>query len=152
MTIDQLLPGNIGVSASYVFSRALHLPVFTDGNLAPTSATKTYTYPDGGTFTVPFYTSANRVNATGSILTGRSVVNSLYNSFVLTVRKRYRHGVEFTANYTLSKAEDGGQVAGQFGTFNGTDYTVDPYNQKGMWGLSDLDQRQRLGGQRGMET
>lgn len=144
VTIDQLLPGNIGVSASYVFSRALHLPVFTDGNLAPTSATKTYTYPDGGTFTVPFYTSANRVNATGPILTGRSVVNSLYNSFVLTVRKRFSHGVEFTANYTLSKAEDDGQVGGQFGTFNGTDYTVDPYNQKAMWSLSDLDQRHRV--------
>jgi len=144
VTIDQVLPGNVGVSASYVFSRGLHLPVFTDGNLTPTSATKTYTYPDGGTFTVPFYTSANRANATGPILTGRSVVNSLYNSFVLTVRKRYQHGLEFTANYTLSKAEDGGQVPGQFGTFNGTDSTIDPYNQKGMWGLSDLDQRQRL--------
>jgi hypothetical protein len=144
VTIDQQLPGNIGVSASYVFSRALHLPVFTDGNLTPTSATKTYTYPDGGTFTVPFYTSANRANATGPILTGRSVVNSLYNSFVLTVRKRYQHGLEFTANYTLSKSEDDGQVSGQFGTFNGTDYTIDPYNQKAMWGLSDLDQRQRL--------
>jgi Carboxypeptidase regulatory-like domain/TonB dependent receptor len=144
VTVDQQLPGNIGVSASYVFSRALHLPVFTDANLSPTTATKTYTYPDGGTFTVPFYTSANRVNNTGSILVGRSVVNSLYNSFVLTVRKRMQHGVEFVANYTLSKAEDDGQVGGQFGTFNGTDYTVDPYNQKGMWSLSDLDQRQRL--------
>ncbi len=144
VTVDQQLPGNVGVSASYVFSRALHLPVFTDANLAPTTATKTYTYPGGSTFTVPFYTSANRVNATGPILTGRSVVNSLYNSFVLTVRKRMAHGVEFVANYTLSKAEDDGQVMGQFGTFNGTDYTIDPYNQKAMWGLSDLDQRQRL--------
>jgi hypothetical protein len=143
-TVDQQLPGNIGISASYVFSRALHLPVFTDGNLAPTSTTKTYTYPGGATFTVPFYTSANRVNATGPILTGRSVVNSLYNSFVLNVRKRLEHGVEFNINYTLSKAEDDGQVGGQFGTFNGTDYTIDPYNQKGMWSLSDLDQRNRF--------
>ena len=93
---------------------------------------------------MPFYTSANRFNATGSILTGRSIVNSLYNSFVLKVRKRFQHGVEFAANYTLSKAEDDGQVPGQFGTFNGTDSTVDPYNQKGMWGLSDLDQRHRF--------
>ena len=36
VTVDQQLPGNIGVSASYVFSRALHLPVFTDANLSPT--------------------------------------------------------------------------------------------------------------------
>ncbi len=112
MTIDQQLPGNIGISASYVFSRALHLPVFTDANLSPTTATKTYTYPDGSTFTVPFYTNANRVNATGPILTGRSVVNSLYNSFVLNLRKHFQHGVEFAVNYTLSKAEDDGQVGG----------------------------------------
>ena len=144
VSFDQQLPGNIGFSASYVFSRALHLPVFIDANLGPTTATKTYTYPDGGTFTVPFYTSANRLNATGPILAGRSVVNSLYNSMVLNLRKRMQHGVEFTINYTLSKAEDDGQVGGQFGTFNGTDYTIDPYNQKGMWSLSDLDQRHRF--------
>jgi hypothetical protein len=144
VTIDQQLPGNIGISGSWVFSRALHLPVFTDGNLGETTATKTYTYPGGSTFTVPFYTSANRLNATGPILTGRSTVNSLYNSFVLNVRKHFQHGVEFAINYTLSKAEDDGQVGGQFGTFNGTDSTVDPYNQKGMWALSDLDQRNRF--------
>jgi hypothetical protein len=144
VTIDQQLPGNIGISGSWVFSRALHLPAFTDGNLGPTTATKTYTYPGGATFTVPFYTAANRLNATGPILVGRSTVNSLYNSFVLNVRKRLQHGVEFAFNYTLSKAEDDGQVPGQFGTFNGTDSTVDPYNQKGMWGLSDLDQRHRV--------
>ncbi len=144
VTIDQQLPGNIGISGSWVFSRALHLPVFTDGNLNETTNTKTYTYPGGSTFTVPFYTSANRLNATGPILTGRSVVNSLYNSFVLNIRKRIQHGVEFNINYTLSKAEDDGQVAGTNGTFNGTDYTIDPYNQKGMWALSDLDQRHRF--------
>ena len=144
VTVDQQLPGNVGVSASYVFSRALHLPVFVDANLGTTTATKTFTYPGGSSFTVPFYTPANRLNATGSILAGYSIVNSLYNSMVLTVRKRMEHGVEFTFNYTLSKAEDGGQVPGQFGTFNGTDSTVDPHNQKGMWGLSDLDQRHRV--------
>ena len=53
-------------------------------------------------------------------------------------------GLEFTANYTLSKAVDGGQVAGQFGTFNGTDYSVDPYHRKLEYALSDLDQRHRF--------
>ena len=143
-SIDQQLPGNMGISASYVFSRALHLPVFVDANLGATTATKTYTYPGGGTFTVPFYTAANRLNATGPILAGYSIVNSLYNSMVITLRKRMQHGVEFVINYTVSKAEDDGQVGGQFGTFNGTDYTIDPHNQKAMWGLSDLDQRNRV--------
>jgi hypothetical protein len=54
------------------------------------------------------------------------------------------HGLEFTANYTLSKAIDGGQVAGSGGTFNGTDLAFDPKNRKLEYGYSDLDQRHRL--------
>jgi hypothetical protein len=55
-----------------------------------------------------------------------------------------RHGLEFTANYTLSKAMDGGQVAGSYGTFNGTDYPIDPRNRSLEYALSDLDQHQRF--------
>ena len=116
------------------------------GNLGPTTQTKTYTYPNGTTFTSPFYTSANRIDPTGAILTGYSVVNSLYNSLVLTFHKRMAHDVEFVANYTLSKAQDDGQVAGSGGTFNGTDLIADPKNIKNEWALSDLDQRQRFVG------
>ena len=75
-----------------------------------------------------------------------SDVNSWYNSFVLTFRKRMSGGVEFVANYTLAKATDGGQVPGQFGTFNGTDTPIDPYNRKLEYGRSDLDQRHRFVG------
>ena len=39
-------------------------------------------------------------------------MNSWYNSFVITFRKRMSGGVEFVANYTLAKAIDGGQVPG----------------------------------------
>ena len=44
----------------------------------------------------------------------------------------------------MAKATDGGQVPGQFGTFNGTDSPIDPYNRKLEYALSDLDQRQRF--------
>jgi len=63
---------------------------------------------------------------------------------VLTLRRPMRHGVEFTMNYTLSKAMDGAQVSGSGGTFNGTDYPIDPYNRKQEYALSDLDQRHRF--------
>jgi hypothetical protein len=49
-------------------------------------------------------------------------------------------------NYTLAKATDGGQVPGQFGTFNGTDSPLDPKNRKLEYALSDLDQRSRVVG------
>jgi len=149
VAFEHELPGNMSVSASYVFSRGLRLPIFIDANLAPATTTKGYDVTNVGgttqsTFTVPFYTT--RIDKTGSILAGFSDVNSWYNSMVITFRRRMTHGLEFTMNYTLSKATDGGQVPGQFGTFNGTDSPIDPYNRKLEYGLSDLDQRHRFVG------
>ncbi len=147
VSVERRLPGEISVSAGYVFSRGLHLPIFIDSNLAPSTKTASYdvTSSTGATsqsISVPFYTS--RIDPTGPILTGYSDVNSWYNSFVLTFHKQMSKGVEFTANYTLSKTVDGGQVAGNSGTFNGTDYSIDPYNRKLEYALSDLDQRHRF--------
>ena len=150
VTLERQLPGNMSISAGYVVSRALHLPIFVDSNIAPSTTTRSYDVLNAAnatasSFTVPFYTT--RLNpTTGTILTGYSDVNSWYNSLVITFRKRMEHGLEFVGNYTLSKAVDGGQVGGQFGTFNGTDSPIDPYNRKLEYALSDLDQRQRFVG------
>jgi hypothetical protein len=152
VTVEHQLPMNMSVSGSYVVSRALHLPVFVDANLAASNATRTYDVTNlagvtQSTITEPFYAAGDRIDPkTGVILNGFSDVNSWYNSFVLTVRKRTSHGFEFLANYTLSKAVDGGQVSGQFGTFFGTDPPFDPHNRKLEYGASDLDQRHRFVG------
>jgi hypothetical protein len=148
LTLERQLPGNFSASVAYVGSRGLHLPIFTDANLAPATTTKTYDILNSSgttaqTFTVPFYTTRLNTN-TGGIFIGTSDVNSWYNSMVITLRRPMQHGFEFTVNYTLSKTLDGGQVPGSGGTFNGTDYPIDPYNKKIEYGLSDLDQRQRF--------
>ncbi len=148
VTVERQLPGSISVSAAYVFSRGLHLPVFNDSNLAPATTTKSYDILNASgataqTYTVPFYT--NRIDTgTGIITTAYPAVNSWYNSMVLTARKQMRHGIEFTTNYTLSKSRDDGEVGGSFGTFAGSDIAVDPHNLKGEYALSDLDQRHRF--------
>ena len=149
LTLEHALPGSMSVSASYVFSRALRLPMFIDTNLQPATATKNYdiTNVSGvtqSTFSEPFYTT--RIDPTGPILTGFSDVNSWYNSMVLTLRRTMSKGLEFTVNYSLAKAVDGGQVPGQFGTFNGTDSAFDPKHRKLEYALSDLDQRHRFVG------
>ena len=149
VAVEKALPGNMSVSAAYVFSRALRLPMFIDSNLQPATLTKAYdiTNTAGATqssFTTPFYSA--RIDPTGSILTGYSDVNSWYNSLALTFRRAMTNGVEFSANYTFSKAIDGGQVSGSGGTFNGTDLAFDPKNRKIDYALSDLDQRQRFVG------
>jgi Carboxypeptidase regulatory-like domain/TonB dependent receptor len=147
VTLERELPGQFSASAAYVMSRSLHLPIFYDANLAPSTTTKTYDILNNGataqTYTVPFYTTRLNTN-TGDVFVGASDVNAWYNSMVLTLRRRMRHGLEFTVNYTLSKAFDGAQAAGSYGTFNGTDYPIDPYNRKAEYALSDLDQRQRF--------
>jgi hypothetical protein len=152
LTIEKQLPGNMSISIGYLFSRALHLPVFVDGNLGPATTTHTYQVLNAGgavvdTDTEPFYTAANRINpSTGIILVGESVINSWYNAGVLTLRKPMNHGVELLLNYTYSKSIDDGAVAGANGTFFGTDPPVDPLNQRRENSLSDLDQRQRFVG------
>ena len=149
VSFEKALPGNMSVEASYVVSRGMRLPAFIDQNLAPSSTTRTYdiTAPSGSTIrslTVPFYTS--RIDPTGPVLVGFSDVNSWYNSMVLAVHKKYSHGLEFNFDYTLSKAQDGGEIQGQFGTFNGggQNFPVDPKNRKLEYALSDLDQRHRF--------
>jgi hypothetical protein len=151
VSFERQLPGNMSVSASYIVSRGMRLPAFIDQNLAPSTTTRTYdiTSPTGSTvrsLTVPFYTS--RIDPTGPVLSGFSDVNSWYNSMVLTFRKRYSHGLEFIANYTLGYAHDGGEIQGQFGTFNGggQNFPVDPKNRTLEYARSDLDQRNRFTG------
>jgi hypothetical protein len=148
LTLEHQLPGNMSVSAAWLFSRGLHLPAFVDANLAPATTTHTYAVENASgavaqTITLPWYTQ--RIDtSTGDILTGYSVVNSWYNALVLSFRRPMSHGFEALVNYTFSKSTDDGAVAGANGTFNGTDYTVDPKNQKAENSVSDLYQKNRF--------
>jgi hypothetical protein len=149
VVFEHQLPGNMSISAGYVVSRGMRLPAFIDQNLAPSTTTRSYdiTSLTGSTIrslTVPFYTS--RIDPTGPVLAGISDINSWYNSMALTFRKRYARSLEFIVNYTLAKAMDGGQIQGQFGTFNGggQNFPVDPKNRSLEYSRSDLDQRNRF--------
>ena len=155
VTIERQLPGRMTVSATYLLTRGLHLPASYDSNVKPTTETRSYDVlnPAGATTltaTVPFYGN-HGVNGridptTGLILNQVSVINSWYNGLVLTLRKPMSHNLEMTMNYTFSKALDDGQTAGTNGTFFGTDGILDPYNLRGDYSYSDLDQRHRFVG------
>ena len=104
VTVERQLPGGISASVAYVVSRGVHLPIFLDANLAPSTTTKTYDILNSSsataqTYGVPFYTTRINTN-TGEVFSGYSDVNSWYNSMVLTLRRPMRHGLDFTANYT----------------------------------------------------
>ena len=150
LTIERELPGNMSLSAGWLFSRGLHLPVFVDTNLGPAIGTKNYALlqPNGTlaqTVTVPWYPAGDRINnSTGDILTGYSVVNSWYNALVLSLHRPMSHGLEALFNFTWSKSIDDGAVAGSNGTFNGTDPPLNPQNQKQENSLSDNNQTARF--------
>ncbi len=155
------LPGNISASATYVVNRGAHLPVCNDVNLAPATKTVTYTTTGGtlstyqgivipaGSVTVPLYTT--RINTgVGIVDACESTVHSLYQGGIFTVKKRFNHGLELLANYTVSRSMDDQETSSANGTSGGTfggnssQTTLDPYNQQGEWARSDFDQPQRL--------
>ena len=152
LNVEQELPLHTSLSIAYVGTRGMRLPYFIDANLPHTTLTRTYTVTDTkgniSTVTVPFYsTSLPRPSPNDNgILVGFSGINTWYHSAAFTIRKPMSHGVEILANYTWARAMDTGQVPGQFGTFNGTDTILDPYNLKGEYGRSDLDMRGRFVG------
>lgn len=148
--IERQLPGRMTISATYLLTRGLRLPVSYDSNVAPTTATKSYDVLSSAgatllTATVPSYTK--RIDSgSGLILNQASVLNSWYNGLVLTLKKPLSHDIELLFNYTYSKALDDGETAGTNGTFFGTDGVLDPYNFKRDYSYSDLDQRHRFVG------
>ncbi|HWW23920.1 MAG TPA: TonB-dependent receptor [Edaphobacter sp.] len=159
LAVEQELPGHISLTIAYVGTRGMRLPYFIDANLPHTNLTRTYqirpsaTGPVTSTITVPFYsTSLGRPSPNDNgILAGFSGINSWYHSGAFTIRKPFSHDVELLINHTWAKAIDGGQVPGQFGTFNGTDTILDPFNLKNPGSLdeysrSDLDMRNRFVG------
>ncbi|HTR48995.1 MAG TPA: TonB-dependent receptor [Verrucomicrobiae bacterium] len=150
VTLERELPWRMSISATYLLTRGLHLPASYDANVAPATMTETYdVLNSAGTTvlspTVPYYT-ARLDTGTGLILNQYSVISSWYNGLVVTLRKPMSHEVELLFNYTYSKALDDGETAGTNGTFYGTDAVLDPYNLKGDYSYSDLDQRHRFVG------
>ncbi len=157
--IEYQLPGNVSASATYVINRGAHLPVCNDVNLAPSTGTLTYTYGAGtfangqsvagGSVTVPLYTT--RINTgVGIVDACESIVHSLYQGAIITVKKQFGHGFEFLANYTVAKSMDDQETSSANGTSGGTfggnssQTTLDPYNQQGEYADSDFDQRQKF--------
>ena len=156
LTVEQQLPLRTSFSIGYVGNRATHLPVYIDTNVDPNSVTTSHTYQytnpftgTTGTYAQPIYTN-KLYTSTGTVATGFSVLDSWYNSMVVTVRKPMAHGIELLANYTWAKALDNGQTYGTNGTFNGTDAPLNPFRLSGRNGIndeysrSDLDIRGRL--------
>jgi len=168
--VERLLPGNIVLSASYIYTKGDRLPFTFDTNLPAPAFTRTYQLSDGTSFTVPYTAgvictvvvlpcpSANvrsvnlsrplGIASIGSVNVIRPLGLSWYHAFLLEATKRLSKGFEFHIAYTLAKAEDvagtgdgsGRGDEGPFGGFN----IVDQFNIAANRSRASTDQRHRF--------
>lgn len=152
--VEQSLPGKMSLSAGWVASRSLRLPVFIDANLVGQTphGLRSFNVLNASNalvqqLTVPYYLPSDRINTSlSSYNTGFSVANAWYNSLATTLRRPFANGLELLLNYTWAHATDTDQVQGAFGTFYGGNAVLDPNHIRGENGPSDIDVRNRFVG------
>lgn len=149
--IDRELARNMGITASYIWTRGIGLFTQRDLNLGAPGPTETYRILDSngnaaGTYSTPVYVIGNRVDSRySSILQVENGGQSWYNALALQFYRRMSKGLELNVAYTWSHAIDDGNEQGASwnisNTFNNAtnngDYSFDK-------GTSSLDQRHRL--------
>ena len=149
--IERAITSSLGVSATYLWNRGLHLTTVRDLNIGPATTSVSYLIDDAqgnivGTYTTPAYRLVNRVNPqwrrVNSVDSGG---NSYYDALAVQVRKRMAKGWDGFITYTWSHTIDFNQGGGADNLF---------YNQgpRSLWNgnyraeksSSQLDQRHRL--------
>ncbi len=136
--VEQALGENLSFTIGYIHSSGRHIPVYRNINrINPTS-----TLADGR----PIF--SNTINAStrfdprfNNILMAESVANSTYNALTFQLSKRFSAGYQFSANYTLSKAEDDAPEQNMVATQAGNLVVQDPTNRARGRGPALADQR-----------
>jgi outer membrane receptor protein involved in Fe transport len=145
--IERELFSNTSLSVTYLYFRGVHLSRTRDVNLGPPVPT-TVTEPAPGTQTFivlrhpvarPIAPGFARINLF------ESTANSRYHGMAVELKRRFTRGLQFTAAYTLSKANDdrpdSTMVVVGTDDFKGLQNNLDIRSD---WGRSDLDIRHRF--------
>ena len=143
--VEREIARNTVVSASYLYSFGRYLPNFVDTNLNAPTAIRTFTAIggpfNGQAWNLPIFTGARPNTAFAQITEVRSDVYSKYNALVLQANRRLTNGLQFQANYTLSRAQDNGQSSVTFSSNNLPSNAFDQANEDG---LSLFDRRHKF--------
>jgi hypothetical protein len=97
-SISREIGAGFVVTASYLYTKGTHLPVYRNINLVPSG----FSLADGR----PIFSTARVYPGFANILSAESVGNSEYNGMNLSLRKRFAQGYELFATYTWSHAVD----------------------------------------------
>ena len=152
--VERELTHDLGLTASYIWSRGIQLYSERDLNL-PTGPTTNFTYTINdqnnnniGTYTTPVLLGSG-VRPDGrfnQIIQDENGVTSFYTAATLQVNKRFSHGLQALLSYTWSHEYDDGQGFGQatqnifLSNANAWQYNGNYKADKGD-GLEDLPQR-----------
>ena len=135
--LEQAIAENLSFAAGYIHSGGRHIPIYRNINLIPSSI-----LADGRPVFSRLVNPSTRFDPRfNNILTVESVGVSEYNALTLQLTKRFSRGLQFSANYTLSKATDDAPEQNMTtGNIQGL-VLSDPYNRRLDEGNSFADQR-----------
>lgn len=120
LAVERQLTRDVGVTASYIWSRGIQLYGESDLNLPPVSS-QTFTYqiadasgnPTGATYTTPMYLGKRPDARYGQVSQADNGITSFYNGLAVQVTKRFAHTFQGSLSYTWSHEIDDGQGYGQ---------------------------------------
>jgi hypothetical protein len=143
--VEREIARNTVISASYLGSFGNSLPNFVDTNLPAPSRTVALSIVGGPfagqTYLTPIFTGPRPDTRFAQLTEIRSDVVSKYHALVLQANRRLTQGLQFQANYTLSRSSDTGQSSTTFTTNN---LPFNAFDQSGEDALSAFDRRQKF--------
>jgi hypothetical protein len=149
ITLERQIGTDMVFSTSLIASRGTHLLGTYDLNAPAATSNYTYTITDTslnpvGSFTTPIYQSPRPNTKYGAVVEDTNGVDSSYDAMVLTLEKRFSHGLQSLASYTWSHQIDDGQGGGSNAIFFSS--VTSTYNGDNSFerGSGSLDQRHRF--------
>lgn len=139
--VERALGDDLSVAAGYVNAVGSNLPVLMDVNLIPTGQT----LADGRPIYSTTVSAATRVNPTfDHINVFKSIGESNYNAFTLTLARRMKNGWQAQATYTGARGTDNAPLTGTYIVGSGDDRVEDPSNLDRDNGVTPFNQTHTL--------
>jgi outer membrane receptor protein involved in Fe transport len=135
--LEQALSNDLSFALGYIHSGGRHIPIYRNINVINPIRFLADGRPVFSRLVSPLTRFDPRFN---SILMVESAGVSNYNAFTFQLAQRFSRGLQFSANYTLSKAEDDAPEQNTSGTNQGL-VLSDPTNRRLDKGNSLADQR-----------
>jgi hypothetical protein len=146
LEIEKEVVPDLSISTGWMYTKGTRLRSNEDINLSPPGE-KVFQINDTarnifGLVSLPWFGGPVRPTSFfDQIDEFRSDNNSVYHAFFVQANKRYAHGLQFLANYTLSKLLDRGAAPGNQILCCTSE---NPFNPGDEWGLGRRDQRHRF--------